>query len=108
MARRSPAAFPSLIDADFEEFGASGRRWDRPAIVALLAEVPPADVTIEAFTAAPLTGHVVLVTYRSIARAPGVPARHAWRSSVWVRRDGRWLIRFHQGTPAVAGEPGGT
>ena len=65
-------------------------------------------MTIEAFTAAPLSGHVVLVTYRSIARAPGVPARHALRSSVWVRRDGRWLIRFHQGTPAVAGEPGGT
>jgi glyoxylase I family protein len=64
-------------------------------------------VTIEAFTAAPLSGHVVLVTYRSIALAPGVPARHAWRSSVWVRRDGRWRIRLHHGTPAIVGEPGG-
>ena len=88
LARRDGTAIPgglaSLIDDEFEEFGSSGGGWDRPAIVALLAEAPPADVKIEAFTAAPLSGDVVLVTYRSIARAPGVPARHAWRSSVWV------------------------
>jgi len=69
----------------------------------LLAGAPAADVTIKTFTAAPLTRHVGLVTCRSIARAPGVPARHAWRSSVWVRHDGRWRLRFHQGTPAIVG-----
>jgi hypothetical protein len=110
LARRDgaaiPGGFPGLIDDQFVEFGASGRRWDRAAVLALLAEAPPADVTIEAFTDAPIGRHVVLVTYRSIARAPGVPARHAWRSSVWVRRDGRWRLRFHQATPVVAGEPG--
>jgi hypothetical protein len=76
-------------------------------VLALLAVAPAADVTVEAFVAAPLRDDVVLVTYRSIARAPGVPARHAWRSSVWVRRDGRWRLRFHQGTPTIVGEPGG-
>jgi len=63
-------------------------------------------VTIEAFTAARLSEQVALVTFRTVARAPGVPPRHALRSSVWVRRDGRWRLRFHQGTPAIVGAPG--
>ena len=102
-----PGGFPSLIDADFEEFGASGRRWDRAGALALLAVPPAADVTIEAFVAVPLGDDVVHVTFRTIARAAGVPARHALRSSVWVRRDGRWRLRFHQGTPTIAGWPTG-
>lgn len=72
----------------------------------LLAGASAADVTIEAFAAAQLSEQVALVTFRTVALTPGVPARHALRSSVWVRRDGRWRLRFHQGTPAIVGAPG--
>jgi hypothetical protein len=110
LARRDASAVPGglvgLIDDEFEEVGASGRRWDRAAVVALLAVSSPADVAIDAFDATRLSRIVVLVTYRSVARGPGAPAP-AWRSSVWVRRGDRWRLRFHQGTPAVAGEAGG-
>jgi len=29
-------------------------------------------------------------------------AASAHRSSVWVQDEGRWLLRYHQGTPAAA------
>jgi hypothetical protein len=111
LARRDASAVPGgladLIDDEFEEVGASGRRWDREAIVALLAVSSPADVAIDVFDATRLSRTVVLVTYRSIARDPDTPARQAWRSSVWVRRGDRWRLRFHQGTPAAAGDCAG-
>ena len=64
------------------------------------------DVTIRAFTATPLDEHVVLVTFRTASQAPGMAARHAWRSSLWVHRDDRWQLRFHQATPTTTGEAG--
>jgi hypothetical protein len=109
LARRDGTAIPgglaALIDDEFAEIGASGRRWDRTAILDLLGRVPDEEVTIEGFAAAPLGADAVLVTYRSVARAPGLPARSAWRSSVWVRRGGDWRIRFHQGTSAAVDPP---
>jgi len=47
---------------------------------------------MEDFAVARIAANVALVTYRS--RDP----RHAKRASVWVRRRGRWVMRFHQGT----------
>lgn len=64
-------------------------------------------MAIEAFTIISLSEDVALVTYRSVARAPGAAAQSAWRSSIWVRHEGRWRLRFHQGTPASAGGPDG-
>ncbi len=79
-----------LIADDFVEFGRSGRVWTRETIRQLL-EGPPGDaVLIEAFEVALLADDVALVTYR---------AAGANRSSIWVRHDGRWKLRFHQGTP---------
>ena len=47
---------------------------------------------------------VVLVTFRTTGPAPDAPVRPARRSSLWVRRDGRWRLRFHQGTPTTGDE----
>jgi ribonuclease HI len=109
LARRDGTAIPgglaALIDDDFEEIGASGRRWDRAAILDRLGSGPAEDVAIDLFAAAPLGDDAVQVTYRSVARAPGLPARSAWRSSVWIRRGDGWRIRFHQGTPAPGDRP---
>jgi glyoxylase I family protein len=49
---------------------------------------------MEDFAVTRLAAGAALVTYRS--RDP----RHARRSSIWVRRGGRWVMRFHQGTLA--------
>lgn len=80
----------SLIAEDFMEFGRSGRTWDRHSIREVLEGVDPAPATIEEFEAISLADGVALVTYR---------ASSTNRSSIWIRRDGRWQLRFHQGTP---------
>ena len=80
----------SLIADDFIEFGRSGRVWTRDSIREPLEGPPAAPVPIDRFEVAELGDDVALVTYRGAL---------ANRSSVWVRRDGRWQLRFHQGTP---------
>ena len=51
LARRDGTAIPgglaALIDDDFAEIGASGRRWDRAAILELLGSGPAEDVAID-------------------------------------------------------------
>lgn len=55
-----------------------------------------------------LAGELALVTYRAArpANASGEAARQTLRSSLWLRRNGRWQIRFHQGTPIDEGAAG--
>ena len=80
-----------LLSDDFVEFGRSGTVWTRASIAPLLEAGPSRVRTrLEAFEVHELADGVVLVTYR---------AAGALRSSVWVRPDGRWRLRFHQGTP---------
>jgi ribonuclease HI len=95
--RADPARVAALLHPGFVEIGASGRRWDRAAIVAELAR-DPGD-TAEPLRAVDLRAQrlapdVVLVTYRSEG-----PGRSAWRSSVWVLDGPTWVLRHHQGTP---------
>lgn len=83
-----------LIADDFVEFGASGRTWTAASIRELLAgATAPEPVEIEDFEVAELVGGVMLATFRIGGPTPSN------RSSIWVRRAGRWSIRFHQGTP---------
>jgi hypothetical protein len=99
LARRDPTGIRggsdglvALIPDDFLEFGASGRTWTARDVRATLRDDAPREVEIEDFAVTRLADDVALVTYRS--RDP----RPAKRSSVWVRRDGGWVLRFHQGT----------
>jgi hypothetical protein len=96
--RSSAEAVETLLDQEFVEVGASGRRWDRPAMVAALAsgEVTDAD-PIEAtdVVGVQLADDLVHVTYVS-RRTGGAPVR---RSSIWRRTNGTWRIYYHQGTP---------
>jgi hypothetical protein len=113
LARRDPAAVEGdlidLLTDDFLEFGQSGRVWTRETIAPLLGSSPDGSAgaaapegaaaapeggaaapELEAFEVTRLGEGVALVTYRALG---------ANRSSIWVRRDGRWRMRFHQGTP---------
>ena len=94
LARRDPdgidGGLMSLIAHDFIEFGRSGRTWDQDSIREVLEGARLAPDVIEGFTAVALADGVALVTYR---------ASSTNRSSIWIRRDGRWQLRFHQGTP---------
>ena len=104
LARRDEAAIPggyeAILATDFAEIGASGRLWTRAETLEALHAEPPNDaITIESFELAGLVPDVVLATYDAVGMDPdGVVIRRR-RSSTWIRRDDRWQLRFHQGTP---------
>ncbi len=83
----------TLLDDGFREFGSSGRVWDRASILAALAVDDWDAPEVGDLVGTAVGPHVVLVTYWSIR-----PERSTLRSSVWCRRDGRWLLFLHQGT----------
>ncbi|WP_158437833.1 nuclear transport factor 2 family protein [Naasia lichenicola] len=98
--RADPHRLTTLLHADFVEFGASGRRWDRAGIIAALSEeagdddseiAPP--VEIEELEARAIAPAAILVTY--IAERSG---RRTRRSSIWTWSGGGWSVLFHQGT----------
>ena len=101
IARRDWTPFggiDGLLDPDFFEFGSSGRLWDRAAIVESLSDSGPSDVAIDDFVVRRLADDVYLATFRTTHPQPGSAPRRCVRSSIWTLRDGRWRLRFHQGT----------
>jgi hypothetical protein len=85
----------ALLADDFREVGASGRVWDRAAILDLLAAEPGDAAEIEV---GGLTGRVVgpgcVLTCWDSSRA----GRRARRTSLWRRDATGWRLVHHQGT----------
>ncbi|MBB4130337.1 nuclear transport factor 2 family protein [Xanthomonas sp. 3075] len=96
--RSSVQALEELLDPEFVEFGASGRRDTRgDVIAALMADDALVDYRADGFECVLLVPHLAQLRYRSIDRRGGIE-RHALRSSLW-RADGNgWRLLFHQGT----------
>ena len=90
-----------LLHPAFIEFGRSGTRYSRAEI---LTEFGP-DRVLPAirsghFDLVVLAEGVALLIYVSAhVDAGGNSNRHTLRSSVWVRTNVGWQMRFHQGTP---------
>ena len=98
-ARATADVVLSLLHPDFVEHGASGRVWDRHALMAALSEDPAVSGEGTDFVPVLVAEDVVLLTYRIAGPAGSL------RSSVWVREAGAgWRLRFHQGTPSQASE----
>ena len=81
---------------DFVEYGRSGRVYDKQQI--LDGPVGPFRAELDDLRVERLAKDVALITYRSTSIFADAPPGHANRASIWVR-DGRWRLRFHQGTP---------
>jgi hypothetical protein len=95
--RASAASLEQLLDPEFAEIGASGRRWDRASMIEAMVRsagaAQPIDVT--GMSATLLAPGIVHVTYTSEAGG-----RRAHRSSLWRLSSEGWRVYFHQGTPA--------
>ncbi|QBR93420.1 ribonuclease HI family protein [Nocardioides euryhalodurans] len=91
--RADPAAVAALLHPDWEEIGQSGRHWSREE---LLAEIGPLDeaLSLEVLGIDRVGDDTLLLVWRSV-RGTG----STLRSSLWVKASGRWVQRFHQGTP---------
>ena len=95
--RRNSARVAELLADDFREFGASGRIFDKASILRELSDESPARLSLSDFACRQIAPDAVLVTYRS-TRSDRAGERTALRSSLWLHRDGRWQLLFHQGT----------
>ncbi|MEU9623720.1 DUF4440 domain-containing protein [Streptomyces sp. NPDC048155] len=94
--RASPALVLELLDPEFLEIGASGRRWDATSILSVTSDgsvAPEAPVEVSDMSGAVLAPGIVHLTY--FADHSG---RRAWRSSVWRLMELGWRMYFHQGT----------
>lgn len=97
--RRNRQAVGSLLAPEFREFGSSGRIYTRQEILDLLESESRRQVDLTEFHSTRIGPDVVLVTYRSHNLNN---SSVSLRSSLWVRREDRWLLLFHQGTPIPA------
>ncbi|MGW1281670.1 nuclear transport factor 2 family protein [Streptomyces tsukubensis] len=94
-----------LLDPEFVEVGASGRRWDREAMLSELAGAPGASEDGPRYRPSGMSGTalapgIVHVTYEVV-----LGERRSRHSSVWRRRDGGggWRLYYHQGTVVPPG-----
>lgn len=88
------SALIPLLAEEFKEFCSSGRIFNRDQTVEVLLSASPRPATIAFFYVAMLAPNVALATYHSATTLATTN-----RSSLWVFRDNRWQILFHQGTP---------
>ena len=95
--RYDAAYMDAVLHPDFTEFGRSGRTYDRAAILADPQAEIRATLPLAQFRVEPLTPDVVLVHYVSEVQYDELEVAN--RTSVWVRVDAEWRLRFHQGTP---------
>jgi hypothetical protein len=92
------AEFESMMHPDFWEIGASGRRYSREYVLAILEKRhlhPHEDVWETGdFHCQQLAPNIYFLTYTLIQNK----IRKTRRSTLWQRTEVGWKIIFHQGT----------
>ncbi|GAA2775336.1 DUF4440 domain-containing protein [Streptomyces showdoensis] len=97
-----------LLDPEFVEVGASGRRWTYEEMLAALPELAGGDprngprYEPSGLRGVLLAPGLVHVTYETV-----IDGRRARRSSLWRKGagpgDAGWRMYYHQGTPVADG-----
>lgn len=101
--RCSRERLEQLLHSEFHEVGRSGRAYNRETIVDFLAAQESQPVVLsEAFSVSELGPGVALLNYRSAQVEQGKSlVNHTLRSSVWIKTNAGWQLRYHQGTAAA-------
>ncbi|HTF66685.1 MAG TPA: DUF4440 domain-containing protein [Edaphobacter sp.] len=86
----------SLLASDFKEFCTSGRIFNLNQLSHALLTTSPRSATMSHFYVTPLGEGAALATYH--ITTTNSTSHH---SSIWVQRDNRWQMLFHQGTIAA-------
>ena len=97
--RTSGERLDQLLADEFVEFGASGRIFDKNAMIAMLRQSTSSVIfQVNNFRLVTSGEHEVLAAYTLEVRSDaGDVLRKSNRSSLWARREGRWQLLFHQG-----------
>ena len=85
-----------LLAPEFKEFCTSGRIFNINQLANALLSTSPRAATMSHFYVTPLGESAALTTYH-ITTANST----SHHSSIWIKRDDRWQMLFHQGTLAA-------
>ena len=99
--RSSRAGTTLLLDPEFVEVGASGRRYTYEEMVAELAEHPGSAEGGPVYEPSDIVGVLLAPGLVHLTYETRFEGRRARRSSLWRRRDEEtgWRMYYHQGTP---------
>lgn len=89
------ASLIPLFAEEYKEFCTSGRIYNRQQTIDVLLTSAPRYATILHYHVVLLSETVALARYRATT---ALEVSH--RSSLWIFRDNRWQLFFHQGTPS--------
>jgi hypothetical protein len=101
--RYEPTFQEARFAADFTEYGRSGRTYVRAQMIRTESGQIDAKLPLDNLQFRRLDTHTIQITYNSHVRYGGI-VEHGRRSSIWSFIDGRWQMRFHQGTPYTPDE----
>ncbi|PWJ02850.1 DUF4440 domain-containing protein [Streptomyces sp. NWU49] len=99
--RSSRTEAARLLDPEFTEVGASGRRYTYEDTVAGLPEKPGSSADGPLYEPSEITGVLLAPGLVHLTYETRFDGRRARRSSLWRRRDREtgWRMYYHQGTP---------
>ncbi|MEU6985756.1 nuclear transport factor 2 family protein [Streptomyces sp. NPDC046324] len=98
--RSSRALSRELLDPDFVEIGASGRRWTYAEMLAALSEIAGGSAEGPRYEPSAMNGTVLAPGLVHLTYDTHIDGHHAHRSSLWRRHtDGTWRMYYHQATP---------
>jgi len=95
--REEPSSRDQVLSEEFQEFCRFGDIYDRDHLINAPANGVSVAFPFDDFKAESLSDDVVLVTYENTVTNNGRTQR-ARRSSIWVRSDAEWKLRFQQAT----------
>ena len=95
--RKDRVRAAALLAEEFFEFGSSGRVWTRAEILDPSSASPSAP-GVEDFVVRSIAPELVQATYRTARTTPESGQQAALRCSLWIWREDRWQVLFHQGT----------
>ncbi|MEU9374196.1 DUF4440 domain-containing protein [Streptomyces sp. NPDC048255] len=99
--RTSRSLADRLLDPEFVEVGASGRRWDRQAMLAALPDMQGGTESGPQYEPVGMTGTALAPGLVHLTYETTIDGRRARRSSIWRRLDetSGWRMYYHQATP---------
>lgn len=92
--RKDAARLQELLSDEFLEFGSSGVVIRKSDVLDSANTPSTTTYQLSDFKFKSLGKEHILVTYRSIKSAREI----AYRSSIWVKQNGRWQMLHHQST----------
>ena len=94
--------FASLLVPEFMEVEPDGVH-NKSGSVKALQEMDMSVFELSDWKALPFDDDAKLVTYTVTMKGP--KPEKDYHATIWVKRDGKWLGLYHQGTPAAAAAP---